>query len=717
MKMSLMVIQKKAFNYIAKTTTELFEVNDCTIWLIKSDPTLLECVVSYEAGYGYYDNLSRWDVSYNSQPKWFDQISAGHVVAEDDLYKTEYLEEYKHILDEWSLKSGLDVGVRIAGKLAGCVTVESKANRVWTFDEQIVLGAIADQIAQCITNEQRKKSERQLQLLSRAVEHSASAVFVADIDQSIKYCNRHFCMLTGISEHDIIGMNLKNLPITNSASSNFLAMINKIIEKDSWQGEIEIKHVNGDAAWVILSCSPIYGENHSHTGEYIFVCENISKLKEAMLQLEQLASYDTLTGLANRRFFKEHLIDRINICKRNNSLFAVLYLDLDRFKQINDTFGHDAGDQLLKVVAERLKNSLRETDTLARLGGDEFTVILFDVQIPDDVEIVLQKIKVELSKPIEFNGRSLTITASIGISVYPHHSTDYDQLMKCADIAMYHAKSTARGGHQYYSEQINVFSPERLSLEHDLRHALAGNQFIIHYQPIINARTNTICSLEALIRWQHPSMGLIPPIKFIPLAEDLGLIGNIGDWVLHQACHDIKKFQTIMPNVSVAVNLAANQFADNGLIDKVRIALNDAQLNGAQLVLEITESMIMDHIDESITILNKLTDLGVKLSIDDFGTGYSSLAYIKKLPIEHLKIDRTFIKNINVDTHDKAITASVISMAHQLNLTVVAEGVEQIEHLEILKHYNCDYYQGFYFSKPCAMDELINNLPSVIKTP
>jgi diguanylate cyclase (GGDEF)-like protein/PAS domain S-box-containing protein len=425
--------------------------------------------------------------------------------------------------------------------------------------------------------------------------------------------------------------------------------------------------------------------------------------KQAEERVQHLAHFDGLTGLPNRTMFNERLNHALTHARRNERSLAVLFIDLDRFKNINDTLGHDAGDHVLREIARRLRGCLRESDTVGRLGGDEFVVQVEEPPRPLNAAVVAQKLLDATSMPFVVQGQEFHITASIGISTYPDDGADLQTLMKNADIAMYRAKEHGKNNFQFYSAQFNVHSLERLTLESNLRRALARDEFLLHYQPIMDVRSGLITGVEALLRWQEPALGLIPPAQFIQLAEETGLIVPIGEWVLKTACARNKAWQDRgWAPVRIAVNLSPRQFAHEDLLQDVARVLKETGMDPRLLDLEITEGVVMRNPEQAVGLLTRLKALGIHVSIDDFGTGYSSLNYLKRFPLDTLKIDRTFISDLPGNQDDAAITRAIVAMAHSLRLRVVAEGVETAEQLNFLRDCDCDEVQGYYFSRPRA---------------
>lgn len=424
--------------------------------------------------------------------------------------------------------------------------------------------------------------------------------------------------------------------------------------------------------------------------------------KEAEQNLTFFANHDTLTGLPNRAMFGQRLAQALARAQRNARMIAVLFVDLDRFKVINDTLGHDAGDRLLQQVAARLRACLREGDTIARQGGDEFVVLLEDIAEGTQASGAAQKILETVADPYVLGGQEFNVTASVGISIFPEDADDVQALLKNADIAMYRAKESGKNNFQFYSAQANRHSLEKLALETDLRHALDRGELHLQYQPKVCMRSGRITGVEALIRWRHPVRGAIAPAQFIALAEETGLILPIGDWVIRRACADARTWLSNgLPPTPVAVNLSARQFGRDGLADLIAAVLDDCGLGPALLELEITESAVMDNAERAAAVLDRLHGMGVRVALDDFGTGYSSLGYLKRFPVDSVKIDRSFIADLPRDDDDVAITCAVIAMAHSLEMKVVAEGVETAAQVTFLLDHGCDEMQGFRFSQPC----------------
>jgi diguanylate cyclase (GGDEF)-like protein len=441
------------------------------------------------------------------------------------------------------------------------------------------------------------------------------------------------------------------------------------------------------------------------------VAEDISERKRAAEQLTQLAHYDVLTSLPNRMLFFDRLKHALAEAKRNQSKAGVMFVDLDRFKHINDTLGHAAGDDLLQQVAERLKDSVRASDTVGRLGGDEFAIVLSILATARDADVPARKIMARFNEPFRLNQTELFVTASVGIALYPDDSTEQDALIKNADIAMYRAKEGGRNTYKFFSPAMNAQGGERPDMEVMLRHALEHKEFVLHYQPKIALQGNRIIGVEALIRWNSKELGLVLPTQFIPLAEETGLIAPIGAWVLKTACAQNKAWQDQgLPPLLMSVNLSPRQFQQKNLVQMIAGTLAETGLDSRSLELEIAESMIMQDPEKSSAILRQLHEIGVQLSIGDFGTGYSGFADRQRFPVRRLKIEQSLVRDITTDADDAAIVAAVIGMARSLKLEVVAEGVETSEQFAILAQLRCDEYQGCHFSKPLPAEEFVRLL-------
>ncbi len=562
---------------------------------------------------------------------------------------------------------------------------------------------------------ERIVSENELRKLSCAVEQSASSVMITSVQGEIQYVNPKFCEVTGYTSAELLGKTPRILKSGETDLSVYQEMWTTLLAGKEWRGEYKNRKKNGELFWSLESISCIKDGEGAVT-HFVAVIEDVSERKFSEETIRHLAYFDPLTDLPNRRLFQEQLEQATAWCSRSDSQMALLYIDLDRFKTTNDTLGHGAGDELLKIIGQRLVQGLREGDIVARLGGDEFAVIATNIHRSEDAANVAEKIIEAVRQPLIINGHELYITTSVGISLYPVDTGDLDELVKHADIALYHAKEKGKNTFQFYSEKINALTLSNLQIESDLRKAIERSELFLEFQPQIDLKTGQVYGVEALVRWQHPVHGLISPGKFIPLAEETNLIVPIGDWVLKTACRQLKKWDDAgLPSLSMAVNLSAVQFRCDGFLDSIRRMLEESGVDAGRLELEITESALMKNPEEAGSILRSLRELGVKVSIDDFGTGYSSLSYLKRFPVSILKIDQSFVREIVSSSDDQAIAEAVIALAKGMNLMVVAEGVETEAQLKILKALDCDKVQGYFFSRPISPDAIASFVETGVK--
>jgi diguanylate cyclase (GGDEF)-like protein/PAS domain S-box-containing protein len=478
--------------------------------------------------------------------------------------------------------------------------------------------------------------------------------------------------------------------------------------------QVEVYRRDRTKKWLLVNLRAVrdaVGNIALHEG----TVEDITDRKAAEERVQYLAYYDALTGLPNRTLLQDRLSKALASARRQKDKVALLFLDLDRFKNINDSLGHSVGDLLLQDVAERLKRSAREQDTVARLAGDEFLIVLTDVKDIRDAAVAAERFMDAMTAEFVVQSHPLSISCSLGISIFPEHGADGETLIKNADAAMYCAKDYGRDNFRFFTEDMNAQVVERLTLENSLRLALDKKELFLEYQPQMDIGTGRITGLEALLRWQHPELGLVPPDKFIRIAENSGLIMPIGEWVFRTACSQARKWQDEgLPAVPVAVNVSAVQFRQEGFRELIRRVLHETGLASQYLELELTESLLLSNADVRLLVLQELKAMGLRLAIDDFGTGYSSFSYLKQFPVSKLKIDRSFIRDVAVNPDDAAITTAIISMAKSLNLKVIAEGVENEEQMSFLRAHHCDEIQGYYFSKPLSTDEVVDKLRGTV---
>jgi len=558
-------------------------------------------------------------------------------------------------------------------------------------------------IARDIT--ERHLMQEKLQQAATVFESTAEGVLITDTQQHISAVNRAFTEITGYSETEALGHTPRLLASGLHDSAFYAAMWHQLTAEGHWQGEISNRRKNGELYPSWLTISAVRNRDRFIT-HFVAVFADISSLKHAQAKLDYQAHHDPLTGLPNRTLFESRLQTALNSQQEHGGQGAVLFLDLDRFKHINDSLGHPVGDLLLKGIAVRLKDQLRDIDTVARLGGDEFIILLPGLQQPSDADHIASKLLNCFCAPFQAGEHEFFISASIGTSLYPRDGCDVATLVKNADAAMYRSKAKGRNRVESYTRDLTAQASERVALEHELRRAIERNELSLYYQPKISLATRELVGAEALIRWHHPTFGDVPPEHFIPLAEENGMILQIGDWVLEHACQQMslwhEHYESFGP---LSVNLAGAQLRQPNLLGRIEQLLKDNRLEPGVLQLEITENFIMSQAEEALTVLHQLKHLGVQLAIDDFGTGYSSLSYLKRLPLDFLKIDQSFVRGLPDDPHDIAIVRAIIALGRSMQLTVIAEGVEKLEQQQFLALEGCEQIQGYIVSLPLCGDE------------
>jgi diguanylate cyclase (GGDEF)-like protein/PAS domain S-box-containing protein len=559
---------------------------------------------------------------------------------------------------------------------------------------------------------ERVNAQQTLRLHAQIFENSEEGILITDAEQHILTVNKALCRITGYTAEELLGQTPAIFRSSRHPRAYFEAIARDLRESGNWRGELWDQRKDGSEfpSWQSIS---VVRNRDGRVTHYFAIVSDITARKDAEDRIHHLAYYDALTGLPNRSLLFTLVNQALAEAKRNQAHGALLFIDLNRFKPINDTLGHGVGDLLLQQVGVRLRGALRDEDVVARLGGDEFVVALFDIAQREHAGIVAQKLVTVLDQPFRIDDHELRIGGAIGISIYPQDGDDTDTLLRLADIAMYRAKQSG-AGHAFYSDEMNQRALDRLRVEAGLRHALAHGELFLHYQPKVDIASGRIVGAEALVRWRHPEGGVIPPGEFIPIAEESGLVVQIGAWVLDAACAQASAWhKTGLPEFKIAVNLSAREFAP-ALSQRVAAVLRRHDLPASWLELEITEGMLTHSTEDVIHMMGELARLGIGLSLDDFGTGFSSLSYLKRFPIDTLKIDRSFVTGIPSDANDCAIASAIASMAKQLNLHVVAEGVETAAQLAFLKKLGCDEVQGYLFSPPVeasALEQLLRRGP------
>ena len=623
------------------------------------------------------------------------------------VHADDYERTHREINTCRNLGADLNVDFRIGNKDNPIQYVHAQANVVRNESGQATTlnGTLQD-----IT--QRKSAENQLRLSAAVFENTTEGIMISDIDNRIVAVNKAFVDITGYSRDEVEGKTPAILKSDRHDANFFAEMWQSLQHHGRWQGEIWNQRKNGEPYPEWLSISTLKTDDGDVT-HYVSVFSDITAIKASESKIDELAHHDILTGLPNRLDLTIRMERALAHARRDQKILAVMFLDLDHFKDVNDTLGHPVGDLLIQESARRIKSCLREEDTIARLGGDEFTIMLEDLQESRHAGAIAHKINQALAEKFVLNEHEIFISCSIGISLFPDDGRDITTLLQNADSALHRAKEQGRNNYQYYTEALTVRAVTRMHMESELRTAIAKEQLTIHYQPQSDTKTGKIIGMEALLRWQHPERGLMLPGAFIPLAEESGLILQIDKWVLRTACARLKGWiDQGLPPIHVAVNVSSRLFNQKNLAEIVIDTLNETGLDPHCLELELTERIVMEDAEIAVQTLRRLKALGVQIAIDDFGTGYSSLSYLKRFPIDRIKIDQSFVRNITTDADDATIAHAIISLSRSMNLRTVAEGVETREQQEFLHSLKCDEVQGFYFSHPLpeqAMEQLLRN--------
>ena len=583
--------------------------------------------------------------------------------------------------------------------LMGEIAIEVNITKMYVNDDLQFIAIVRD-------ISKRLEDDEQLRLAEKIFESNNEGIVITNTETEILRVNKSFLQITGYSKEEVIGSKINMLSSKRHSIEFYRKLWESLIQYGHWKGELWNKRKNGEIYPEWLSISSVKDES-GEVINYVGIFSDITEKKQAEDRIFKMAHYDELTGLSNRAMFNIELAEAMEYASKLDTSTAILYLDLDHFKKVNDTLGHAVGDEVLRITANRLTTTIRGSDKVGRLGGDEFVVLIQDLLQLNHLSDIASNIIDKIRQPVEINQREVFLGASIGIAVYPQDADNSTDLIKNADAALYKAKNSGRNNYQFYSNEMNAKADERLVLESRLHRALKANEFVLHYQPQIDLNKEQMIGAEALVRWINPEIGMIPPFEFIPILEETGMIIPVGEWILKHACQQAKKWQDEgLGNFRMAVNISPHQFMFSDIVATVKKTLDATGLAPEYLELEITEGSIMTNAEENISKLKKFSDWGIKLSIDDFGTGYSSLAYLKRFPINTLKIDQSFVRNMHTDINDANIVKAIISLAKSLNFSVIAEGVEEDAHLKKLKEYGCDEIQGYYISRPLDEDNI-----------
>lgn len=604
------------------------------------------------------------------------------------------------------------IPIRVKGEPVGVFGLYSSVAYYFTVPMVELLENMAEDLSLGLRHidEETKRIEMEgkYRQLFQAVEHSTTAVTITDESGVIEYVNPQFCTLTGYPSEDIVGATLSELATTEDSRRHYEHIEQQLLEGKEWQGELQGVTADGREIWMLQHIAPIRDARGDIT-HFVSTASDITELHQAQALIERLAYYDELTGLPNRRLFYDRLDQAILSATRNDTRFGLCFLDLDGFKNINDSLGHEAGDLLLKEVAHRLREAVRQKDTVSRLGGDEFTLILTDVRQPEDIAVVARNIISSLAAPITLGDNPVVVTTSIGVALFPEDGQGMDDLTRHADMAMYHAKAAGRNNYQFFTADMNQKVQARMEMEQRLRRALEQGEFCVRYQPIIDAVDGSVLAIEAIPVWMDPLRGDVSSFEYLPLAEETGMLADIGQWVLSKVCEDAVKLGALnAPKLRMSVDMDAYQFRHlDQFLASFNHCLTQFDLKPEQFQFEINESLLSKDVKKSVSILRQLRAQGCHLAVDNFGMGYSSLRYLKRFPVDMIKIDRSFVSDVGDDENDAAITSAIIALAHQLDFKVLAEGVENRKHLQFLERYWCDYLQGDYYCRPVAINECV----------
>ncbi|RMU75558.1 PAS:GGDEF protein [Pseudomonas syringae pv. aptata] len=701
----------EAAELITKSACDIYDVDHVSIWNLNDKR--LEPITDYSRETGDYQSRTPVDIS--PYPTYLQALNTSRAIDASNIQTDPRTCEMAKILNPGETRAVLDASIRIDGQVIGVLCLEqSGSTREWQSDEIAFAGELADQFAQVINNHNRRAATNALHLFQRAVEQSANAFLLVNCNGVVEYVNPSFTAITQYSSEEVSGHKLSELPAQENLNQLLLEANSSLTNSNSWQGEFKSRRKNLEPYWGQLSISKVYGDNRELT-HYIGIYEDITQSKLAQQRIERLAYTDNLTNLGNRPAFIRNLDERF--ARDTDTPMSLLLVDIDNFKRINDSLGHQTGDKLLISLARRLRNTLSPSDVLARFASNEFAVLI-DNTDQEAGQATATQVLATLDKPMFVDNQLISVTGSVGLACAPLHGRDPQTLMKNAGLALHKAKANGKHQVQVFTEALNAEASYKLFVENNLRRALTQNELEVFYQPKLCLLTGRLLGMEALLRWNHPEKGMIRPDQFISVAEETGLIIPIGKWVARQSCRMSKDLTAAgFGNLQVAINVSPKQFSDPELVSSIAAILKEEELDPSLLELELTEGLLLEATEDTRQQLDSLKKLGLSLAMDDFGTGYSSFSYLKKFPIDVIKIDRSFIRDIPDDEDDMEITSAVIAMAHNLKLKVVAEGIETAAQLAFLRRHRCDVGQGYLFDRPIPGEELIKKLKRYPRRP
>jgi len=694
----------EAAQLITKSACKIYDIACASIWNLNDK--CLEPIAEFRKATGEYRLPDVIDAS--PYPSYLEALHNSRAIDANDVQHDPRTREMAANLKPRDISAILDASIRIDGQVVGVLCLEQIGTpRPWQSDEIAFAGELADQFAQVINNHNRRTATSALHLFQRAVEQSASAFLLVNCDGVVEYVNPSFTAITQYTTDEVHGQKLSKLPALENLNGLLQDANSGLAKSNSWQGEFKSRRKNLEPYWGQLSISKVYGDDRELT-HYIGIYEDVTQNKLAQQRIERLAYTDNLTNLGNRPAFIRNLDERF--ARDSDTPMSLLLVDIDNFKRINDSLGHQTGDKLLISLARRLRNTLNASDILARFASNEFAVLLDDASM-EAGQLVATQVLATLDKPMFVDNQLISVTGSVGLACAPLHGRDPQTLMKNAGLALHKAKANGKHQVQVFTEALNAEASYKLFVENNLRRALTQNELEVFYQPKLCLSSGRLLGMEALLRWNHPEKGMIRPDQFISVAEETGLIIPIGKWVARQSCRMSKALTAAgFGNLQVAINVSPKQFADPELVSSIAAILKEEQLDASLLELELTEGLLLEATEDTRQQLDSLKKMGLSLAMDDFGTGYSSFSYLKKFPIDVIKIDRSFIRDIPDDQDDMEITSAVIAMAHNLKLKVVAEGIETAAQLTFLRRHRCDVGQGYLFDRPIPGEDLIAKL-------